>query len=129
MEGITKRFGSATALNRVDFAITAGEVHALVGENGAGKSTLIKIMTGAYHRDDGAMYLDGAAVQLPESGDAVAECQVDAMPCQMALYEAGELPVEGTRHPHRVRRVAHQRPRWPVMNPMASARARASSRK
>jgi len=42
--------------------IERGEVHALVGENGAGKSTLVKVMTGAYHRDEGTMLLEGAAL-------------------------------------------------------------------
>ena len=62
MEGIVKRFAGATALDRVDFSVRRGEVHALVGENGAGKSTLIKIMTGAYRRDGGQMWLEGAPV-------------------------------------------------------------------
>ncbi|MDB4898611.1 MAG: ccmA, partial [Gemmatimonadetes bacterium] len=59
MQGITKTFGSATALDGVDLMLHRGEVHALVGENGAGKSTLVKIMTGAYHRDGGAVLLEG----------------------------------------------------------------------
>ena len=62
MEGIVKRFAGATALDRVDFSLRRGEVHALVGENGAGKSTLIKIMTGAYRRDGGRMWLEGRPV-------------------------------------------------------------------
>ncbi|MEO8620520.1 MAG: sugar ABC transporter ATP-binding protein [bacterium] len=78
MEGITKRFGVATALDGVHFAIHAGEVHALVGENGAGKSTLVKIMTGAYHRDGGAMFLDDRAVdfETPAEAQAAGVCAV-----------------------------------------------------
>ena len=72
MTGIVKRFAGVTALNGVDFTLRAGEVHALVGENGAGKSTLIKIMTGAYRRDDGSMRLQGAAVDFATPADAQA---------------------------------------------------------
>jgi ribose transport system ATP-binding protein len=64
MEGIVKRFAGATALDGVNFTLRAGEVHALVGENGAGKSTLIKIMTGAYRRDGGQMWLEGQPVDF-----------------------------------------------------------------
>ena len=51
--GISKFFPGAIALDKVDFSLRRGEVHALLGENGAGKSTLIKCMTGAYRRDAG----------------------------------------------------------------------------
>src|SRR5688572_16254499 len=64
MEGIVKRFAGVTALDAVSFSLERGEVHALVGENGAGKSTLVKIMTGAYHRDGGQMWLEGSPVDF-----------------------------------------------------------------
>ncbi|MBW3655999.1 MAG: sugar ABC transporter ATP-binding protein [Gemmatimonadetes bacterium] len=64
LEGIVKRFAGATALDGVNFTLSPGEVHALVGENGAGKSTLIKIMTGAYRRDGGQMWLEGQPVDF-----------------------------------------------------------------
>lgn len=64
--GIDKIFPGAKALNRVDFSLRRGEVHALLGENGAGKSTLVKCLTGAYRRDGGSILLDGAQVD-PQS--------------------------------------------------------------
>jgi ribose transport system ATP-binding protein len=72
MEGITKVFNNIPALSGVDLELERGEVHALVGENGAGKSTLIKIMTGAYHRDGGEMWLEGQRVEFrsPEEAQA-----------------------------------------------------------
>ena len=44
--GVSKRFRATQALDRVDFDVMPGEVHALVGENGAGKSTLVRILGG-----------------------------------------------------------------------------------
>ncbi|QYK42014.1 MAG: sugar ABC transporter ATP-binding protein [Paracoccaceae bacterium] len=64
--GIVKIFGQHRALDGVDFAVRAGEVHALLGENGAGKSTLIKILTGAYQPDGGEVLLDGAPVRFSD---------------------------------------------------------------
>ncbi|MEO7600181.1 MAG: sugar ABC transporter ATP-binding protein [Opitutus sp.] len=61
LTGIRKRFGATLALNGVDVEIAPGEVHAIVGENGAGKSTLMKILSGVYSPDAGAMELNGTA--------------------------------------------------------------------
>ncbi|MFN2567493.1 MAG: sugar ABC transporter ATP-binding protein, partial [Gemmatimonadaceae bacterium] len=72
MESIRKVFAGSTALDGVDFILERGEVHALVGENGAGKSTLIKIMTGAYRRDGGRMWLEGREVNFATPADAQA---------------------------------------------------------
>jgi ribose transport system ATP-binding protein len=63
MSNIHKRFGATVALNGVDFQVFSGEVHALVGENGAGKSTLMKILSGVYPPDEGAMLLNTAPYQ------------------------------------------------------------------
>ncbi len=72
MEGIVKRFAGVTALRGVEFDLRAGEIHALVGENGAGKSTLIKVMTGAYRRDGGRMWLGATEVDFRSPAEAQA---------------------------------------------------------
>ena len=55
MQGIGKAFGPVRVLEGVDFHISAGEIHALMGENGAGKSTLMKILCGVYQADAGIL--------------------------------------------------------------------------
>ncbi|MGJ0191409.1 sugar ABC transporter ATP-binding protein [Pantoea sp. RRHST58] len=64
MRGISKTYGSAAALQNVDFSVKPGEVHALIGENGAGKSTLLNILSGVRPADSGEISVNGAAVQM-----------------------------------------------------------------
>ena len=59
MRGICKYFPGVRALEKVDFTLREGEIHALMGENGAGKSTLIKVLTGVYPKDGGEVSLKG----------------------------------------------------------------------
>ena len=63
LRGITKQFPGVKALDNVDLDIRAGEVHAIVGENGAGKSTLIKIVSGAYKKDNGTIFFNGEEIE------------------------------------------------------------------
>jgi ABC-type sugar transport system ATPase subunit len=72
LEHISKSFPGVKALDDVRFDVQAGEVHALLGENGAGKSTLIKIVSGLYRPDAGAMRLDGEEVRFAGPHDAQA---------------------------------------------------------
>jgi simple sugar transport system ATP-binding protein len=62
MTNITKRFGSITALNNVDFDVHSKEIVALVGDNGAGKSTLIRIICGIWAPTSGEMWFEGKKV-------------------------------------------------------------------
>lgn len=70
MQKIRKVFSGVVALDDVDFQLERGEVHSLVGENGAGKSTLIKVMTGAYQRDGGEIFLDGKPIHFRSPEDS-----------------------------------------------------------
>ena len=72
MEGISKTFPGVVALQGAALRVARGEVHALVGQNGAGKSTLIKILTGVYRRDAGAILFDGRPVDFHTPQEAQA---------------------------------------------------------
>jgi ribose transport system ATP-binding protein len=69
-KGVSKDFPGVRALDKVDFDLKKGEVHALVGENGAGKSTLIKILAGVYPPTEGDIYYKGEkiTVRSPKEG-------------------------------------------------------------
>ena len=65
LEKISKRFPGVSALQRVDFDLHEGEVHALFGENGAGKSTLINIVAGALRPTSGRIFFRGGEIHFP----------------------------------------------------------------
>jgi ribose transport system ATP-binding protein len=64
IRNLSKAFAGVRALDKVQFDLHAGEVHALIGENGAGKSTLMKVLAGIYQRDEGEIELNGRAVEI-----------------------------------------------------------------
>ena len=57
LRNVTKTFGDFIAVDDVDFALQAGEIHAILGENGAGKSTLMNLIYGLYQPSAGRIYV------------------------------------------------------------------------
>jgi len=62
LKNIVKEFNGNRALSNVSLTLMPGSVHAIVGENGAGKSTFIKILTGAYSKTSGDIYVGGELI-------------------------------------------------------------------
>jgi len=69
--GLVKTFPGVRALDGATLSLRAGSVHALLGENGAGKSTLVKILTGVYKPDAGAVRIGDAEVHFGGPLDAL----------------------------------------------------------
>lgn len=59
VQGVTKKFGSFTAISGISFTVGDGSLYGLIGYNGAGKTTLLKTITGVYKADGGKVLLDG----------------------------------------------------------------------
>jgi len=71
MKSITCRFGNLIANQDVDFDLTRGEIHALLGENGAGKTTLMSILYGLYRPETGEVYVRGERTNIKSPLDAI----------------------------------------------------------
>ncbi len=68
--GVTRRFGSVTALDEVDFGLAPGEIHGLLGENGAGKTTLARVAAGILAPDAGRIEIAGRPLGAGGAGGA-----------------------------------------------------------
>jgi ABC-type uncharacterized transport system ATPase subunit len=70
LHGISKRYPTVVANDRIDLSVVPGEIHALLGENGAGKSTLMKIVYGVTRPDAGRIEWEGRTVDIRSPADA-----------------------------------------------------------
>lgn len=86
LEGISKSFPGVKALSGVALGLYPGQVTALVGENGAGKSTLVKVLTGIYQPDEGAIYLGREQTIFP-SAYAALKAGITAIHQETVLFD------------------------------------------
>jgi D-xylose transport system ATP-binding protein len=66
VRGVSKFFGSVSALTNVSLTLRRGETLALLGDNGAGKSTLVKILSGLYKPDAGSILLEAEEANISD---------------------------------------------------------------
>jgi branched-chain amino acid transport system ATP-binding protein len=62
LDGVTKRFGGLTAVNRFSLTLGAGEIVGLIGPNGAGKTTVFHLLSGFHPPTEGAIRFKGASI-------------------------------------------------------------------
>ena len=70
LKNISISFGGIRAVDNVSLNVEAGQVVGLLGHNGAGKSTLIKILSGAYQKDSGEIWIGGKKANIRSPRDA-----------------------------------------------------------
>jgi spermidine/putrescine transport system ATP-binding protein len=127
IQGVTRRFGTFTAVDNVSLGIEAGEFFTLLGPSGCGKTTLLRMVAGFDLPDEGRIVLEGAdlADRPPEQRPVRTVFQSYALfphmtvegnvafPLQMARTPAREIPAKvaaaledvrlagfGRRYPH-----------------------------
>ncbi len=69
VRGVSKKFGSFSALDRIDLEIPAGELVALLGPSGSGKTTLLRIIAGLEFADSGAVEFEGQDISSRSARD------------------------------------------------------------
>lgn len=83
VRGLTKRYGSLTALDGVSFEVGRGELFGLIGPDGAGKTTLFRLLTTLLNPDGGTATVDG--YDIVHDYRAI-RAQVGYMPGRFSLY-------------------------------------------
>jgi simple sugar transport system ATP-binding protein len=71
LRDIHKTFGPVYANKGLNLTFNSGKIQGILGENGAGKSTLMKILSGFYQADRGAIYLDDKQAVILSPADAI----------------------------------------------------------
>ena len=77
ISGLTKKYGSLVAVNKLDLKVARGSIHGFLGPNGAGKTTTIKVLVGLLRPDEGVVSVLGNDVR---GGRADARLGVGYMP-------------------------------------------------
>jgi ABC-2 type transport system ATP-binding protein len=84
LEGVTKRYGSFTAVHPLDLHVRQGELFGFLGPNGAGKTTTIRIVTGVLRASAGTVRIGGVDMRRDPIG---AKRRIGYIPDRPSLYE------------------------------------------
>ena len=83
-EGLTKRFGTFTAVDHVSFSVGKGSIFGFLGPNGSGKSTVIRMLCGILEPSDGTARIGGH--DIIKEGDEIKE-MIGYMSQKFSLYD------------------------------------------
>src|SRR5438094_8085060 len=84
VEGLTKRFGTFTAVDHVSFSVGKGSIFGFIGPNGSGKSTVIRMLCGILEPSDGSARIGGH--DIIREGEAIKE-MIGYMSQKFSLYD------------------------------------------
>lgn len=81
LAGVTKRFGTQTAVNNLDLAVPEGSIYGFIGPNGSGKTTTIRMILRIFHPDEGVVSV------LGKSSGTAADTRLGYLPEERGLYK------------------------------------------
>ena len=104
LTGVTKRFGSQVAVNKLDLTVPRGCIYGFIGPNGSGKTTTMRMVLRIYQPDEGQV------VVLGQSQGVAADHRIGYLPEERGLYRRMTVRrvlryfarLKGVRHPDRV---------------------------
>ncbi len=132
VQGLSKRFGGFTALNRVSLDVKAGERFGLIGPNGSGKTTLINCISGTLRSEGGTIFFTGHDITgLPAHQRTrlgiVRTFQIPKPFASMTVLENLRIPIEYAAHRHGADAVANAMGILELMGLTAKAQVTASA--
>jgi len=84
IRGLTKRYGSFTAVDGIDLVVPAGEVFGFLGPNGAGKTTTMRMIAGILLPTAGEIFVAGVDLRRDPIG---AKAKLGFIPDRPFIYE------------------------------------------
>lgn len=84
LRGVTKTYGEARAVDRIDLEIPPGSFYGLVGPNGAGKTTTLSMIAGLLRPDEGSVEIAGVDIRRDP---AAAKRQMGVLPDRLRTFD------------------------------------------